>query len=79
MRRVFLLLLFFATGKYSFAADALRPNIVLVFADDLGVNDLRCYGREDQRTPNLDRLAAPGRGTAALASTRCSPRPSRSP
>ncbi|MDX1948024.1 MAG: sulfatase [Pirellulaceae bacterium] len=37
-----------------------RPNIVLIFADDLGVNDLSCYGRLDQPTPNLDQLAAAG-------------------
>lgn len=36
------------------------PNIVLILADDLGINDLGCYGRTDHRTPNLDRLAAEG-------------------
>ena len=37
-----------------------RPNIVFILADDLGVNDLGCYGREEHRTPNLDRLAGEG-------------------
>jgi arylsulfatase A-like enzyme len=37
-----------------------RPNIVLILADDLGINDLSCYGRQDQPTPNLDRLASEG-------------------
>jgi hypothetical protein len=37
-----------------------RPNIVLILADDLGINDLACYGRSDHRTPNLDRLASQG-------------------
>lgn len=41
------------------AADE-RPNIVLIFADDLGINDLSCYGRQDQQTPRLDRMAAEG-------------------
>jgi len=52
-----------------------NPNIVLVLADDLGVNDLGCYGRKDHRTPNLDRLAADGcRFTAAYAACPvCSP------
>jgi arylsulfatase A-like enzyme len=36
------------------------PNIVILLADDLGINDLGCYGRKDQRTPNLDQLAAQG-------------------
>lgn len=44
------------------------PNIVLILADDLGINDLVCYGRTDHRTPHLDRLAAAGaRFTAAYA------------
>lgn len=37
-----------------------RPNVVLILADDLGINDLHCYGREEHRTPHLDRLAAEG-------------------
>ena len=36
------------------------PNVVLVFADDLGYADLSCYGAKGYRTPNLDRLAAEG-------------------
>ena len=45
------------------------PNIVFVLCDDLGINDLHCYGREDHNTPNLDRLAETGmRFTSAYAS-----------
>lgn len=45
------------------------PNIVFVLCDDLGVNDLHCYGRKDHNTPNLDRLAEQGtRFTSAYAS-----------
>lgn len=36
------------------------PNIVLIFADDLGSGDLSCYGHPTIRTPHLDRLAADG-------------------
>ena len=52
-----------------------RPNIVLVLADDLGINDLGCYGRSDHHTPNLDRLAQQGmRFTCAYtAQPICSP------
>jgi arylsulfatase A-like enzyme len=52
-----------------------KPNIVFIFADDLGINDLGCYGRRDHRTPNLDRLAGQGmRFTCAYtAQPICSP------
>ena len=51
------------------------PNFVILFADDLGINDLGCFGRKDQRTPNLDKLAADGaRFTQAYAAASvCSP------
>lgn len=39
---------------------ARKPNIVLLFADDLGYGDLACYGAKNIRTPNLDRLARDG-------------------
>jgi arylsulfatase A-like enzyme len=56
-------------------AQAARPNVVLVNADDLGINDLGCYGRKDHATPNLDRLARQGlRFTSAYcAQPICSP------
>lgn len=37
-----------------------RPNIVFILCDDLGINDLACYGRRDHHTPNLDKLASQG-------------------
>ena len=51
------------------------PNFVILFADDLGINDLGCFGRKDQHTPNLDKLAAEGaRFTQAYAAASvCSP------
>jgi arylsulfatase A len=52
-----------------------RPNIVFIMADDLGINDLHCYGRKEHATPNLDRLAKQGmRFTNAYsAASVCSP------
>ena len=52
-----------------------KPNLVFILADDLGIHDLSCFGRKDQPTPNLDRLAKQGlRFTAAYsAASVCSP------
>jgi arylsulfatase A-like enzyme len=40
------------------AAD--KPNIILIYADDLGYGDAGCYGATKVRTPNIDRLAKQG-------------------
>lgn len=40
-------------------AEASRPNVLLILADDLGFSDLGCYGSEVE-TPTLDRLASNG-------------------
>ena len=60
------------------AAQAERPNVVFILADDLGYGDLSCYGRPDYQTPVLDQMAREGlRFTSAYAAapvctpTRC--------
>jgi len=37
-----------------------KPNILLIFSDDLSYRDLSCYGQKHFRTPNLDKLATGG-------------------
>ncbi|MEE2826182.1 MAG: sulfatase-like hydrolase/transferase [Planctomycetota bacterium] len=37
-----------------------RPNIILVFIDDMGWSDFSCFGNLDANTPHIDRLAAEG-------------------
>jgi len=41
-------------------AQSRRPNVVILFADDMGWGDVGFNGRKDWDTPNLDRLAAQG-------------------
>lgn len=54
--------------------DARRPNIVLIMADDVGIDGLSCYGSDTYRTPHLDRLAKSGmRFTHAYSQPLCTP------
>ena len=42
------------------ADSARHPNIVVMYADDLGFGDVSCYGATALDTPNIDRLASEG-------------------
>ena len=51
-----------------------KPNIVLILADDLGVECLSAYGGTSHQTPNIDRLAKEGmRFTRCFSNPYCSP------
>src|ERR1700687_2118436 len=57
----------------AWAADAGRPNVVIMVADDMGFSDAGCYGGEIA-TPNLDALAKNGlRFTQFYNTARCWP------
>ena len=55
-----------ATGLLSHAADKKKaastdqPNVIIIYADDLGYGDLECYGAKNVHTPNVNRLASNG-------------------
>ncbi|MDB6170790.1 MAG: atsA 10 [Chthoniobacteraceae bacterium] len=62
----------FATASH--AADAPRPNIIFLIADDLGHHDVGFTGGKEIKTPNLDKLAASGaRLDAFYVQPVCSP------
>ncbi len=37
-----------------------KPNIIIIYADDLGYGDASCYGATSLKTPNIDRIAKQG-------------------
>ena len=59
-----------------YAADARKPNILFILADDYGLDGVGCYGsdRFKGKTPNLDRLAETGiRFTQCYSTPLCGP------
>ena len=52
---------------------SVRPNIILIFIDDMGYGDIGPFGSTKNRTPQLDRLAQEGmRLTSFYAAPVCS-------
>ena len=52
--------LFFLSALLSGSLCAAKPNVILVFIDDMGWGDFSCFGNEAAQTPNIDRLAKEG-------------------
>jgi len=57
------------------AGEKRTPNVVLIYADDLGYGDVSCYGATKVTTPNIDRIAREGVQfvNAHSASATCTP------
>jgi len=62
-------------STFAWAQTAPRPNIVIIFTDDLAYGDLGVTGNPNIRTPNLDRMAAEGMRLTDFysASSICTP------
>ncbi len=55
--------LFILNSYNSFAKEKgipAKPNVVIIYIDDLGYGDISCYGATKVSTPNVDRIAAEG-------------------
>ncbi|MCP4501172.1 MAG: sulfatase-like hydrolase/transferase, partial [Deltaproteobacteria bacterium] len=57
---ILLLLSLLPLGAAAESKKAPKPNVVVVFVDDLGWTDLGCYGSKFYETPRIDRLAKQG-------------------
>jgi arylsulfatase A-like enzyme len=69
------LMLFFTGIAHGQSSKDKKPNIILIYTDDVGYGDVSCYGTSAVATPNIDRLAKSGvRFTNAYAtSATCTP------
>ena len=60
MNKIFSALSLGLMTSTGFAQQIAKPNIVFIYADDLGFGDLSCYGATRVQTPNVDGLARDG-------------------
>lgn len=58
-------------------SDPKQPNVIFIYADDLGYGDLECYGAKNIQTPNVNRLAASGTRFTNAHATAATSTPSR--
>ena len=59
-KTLFILLSFFLFNLNSNGQNEQKPNIVIIFTDDQGYNDVGCFGSKDILTPHLDQMAKEG-------------------
>lgn len=52
--------LFFVSCSYKNKKDEIKPNVIIILADDLGYGDVSAYGSTTIHTPNIDKLANEG-------------------
>lgn len=74
MKQIFIIILAFLISPFAMLKAADKPNIIYILADDLGIGNVSCYGSDNYKTPNIDKLAAGGtRFTQAFTAALCGP------
>lgn len=76
MRRIFYLFAFtFLFFAQQILAQASKPNVIIIYTDDVGYGDVSCYGAKNVQTPNIDQIAANGLlfTNAHASSSTCTP------
>lgn len=73
--KYFIAIIFLLTVISANAQKTTKPNIIFIFADDLGYGDIGCYGQQKIETPNIDKLAQKGMKFTQFysGSTVCAP------
>lgn len=66
-----------STSHAQKAKEAKTPNVIFIYADDLGYGDLECYGATRVQTPNVNKLADSGIRFTNTHATAATSTPSR--
>ncbi|GAA4237896.1 sulfatase [Postechiella marina] len=75
MRKLLSIVSFFVLLSSVFKIEAQQKNIIIIFTDDQGYEDLSCFGSNKLKTPNIDKMAEEGIKLTSfyVASSVCSP------
>ena len=74
MKNLLFLLFFVFLGHALPGQKTKKPNIIFILADDLGIGNISCYGSDQFKTPNIDKLASTGmRFTHGYTAPLCGP------
>ncbi len=74
MKNILFLLFFVFLGHALPGQKTKKPNIIFILADDLGIGHISCYGSDQFKTPNIDKLASTGmRFTHGYTAPLCGP------
>ena len=66
-----------ASSNKNEVTERLLPNVIIIYADDLGYGDLQCYGAKNIETPNVNKLADEGLRFTNMHAVAATSTPSR--
>jgi arylsulfatase A-like enzyme len=75
MKKLLILIIAIILFKINIYGKEIKPNIIVMIADDISWDDFGCYGNPQVKTPNIDRLAENGIrfNQTYLTASSCSP------
>ena len=57
MKQNIIILVALLISPFAMLQAADKPNVIFILADDLGIGNVSCYGSDNYKTPNIDKLA----------------------